>query len=280
MEFLLRDDAHFSEEQWGKIDESVVKTARASLIGRKFITIYGPLGAGVQSINIDDFGVTEQGEVDFFGDTDNDVAPVKTQGRRFVEIPMVYKDFYITWRDIENSKQFGLPLDLASAAGAAAICAKKEDELIFLGNAALGYEGLTTTAGSTRMTKKNWQEGENSFNDIVKGLEILTEKGFVGKFALTVSPDLYMQLQRIQANTGLLESDRIKSLLDGNLYQTPALGTNKAVLVCAEPQNLDLVIGQDLITGYLGSEKLNHVFRVLETILVRIKRKDAIVVFE
>jgi uncharacterized linocin/CFP29 family protein len=278
MEFLLRDDAQFSEEQWGKIDEVVVKTAKATLVGRKFITIYGPLGAGVQSIHVDDFDIAGQGEVGFFGD--DEVAPVKTQGRRFVEIPMVYKDFYISWRDIENSKQFGLPLDLASTAGAAAICSKKEDELIFLGNAALGYEGLVSVAGSTRLTKKNWQEGENSFNDIVKGLETLTAKGFVGKFALTVSPDLYMQLQRIQANTGLLESDRIKSLLDGNLYQTPVLGANKAVLVCTETQNLDLVIGQDLITGYLGSEKLNHAFRVLETILLRIKRKDAIVVFE
>lgn len=279
MEFLLRDDAQFSEEQWGKIDEVVVKTAKATLVGRKFITIYGPLGAGAQSIHVDDFGTAAQGEVGFFGDED-DAAPVKTQGRKFVEIPMVYKDFNISWRDIENSKQFGLPLDLASTAGAAAICSKKEDELIFLGNAALGYEGLATVAGSTKLAKKDWQEGENSFNDIVKGLEILTAKGFVGKFTLTVSPDLYMQLQRIQANTGLLESDRIKSLLDGNLYQTPVLGANKAVLVCAEPQNLDLVIGQDLITGYLGAEKLNHAFRVLETILLRIKRKDAIVVFE
>ena len=44
---------------------------------------------------------------------------------------------------------------------------------------------------------------------------------------------------------------------------TPALGLNKAVLVCAEPQNMDLVIGQDLITGYMGSAKLNHEFRVI-----------------
>lgn len=278
MEFLLRDDVQFSDEQWAKIDEIVVRIARSTLVGRKFIALHGPLGAGVQSINVDDFETGGSGEVDFFGD--EDVAPVKTKGRKFVEIPLVYKDFTIAWRDIENSKQFGLPLDVASAAGAAAICSKKEDELIFNGNAAAGYEGLATVTGSTKLAKKNWQEGENAFSDIVKGLEVLTAKGLVGKVALTVSPDLYMQLQRIQANTGLLESDRIKSLLNGNLYQTPVLGTNKAVLVCAEPQNIDLVIGQDLITGYLGSEKLNHSFRVLETILLRIKRKDAIVVFE
>ena len=96
---------------------------------------------------------------------------------------------------------------------------------------------------------------------------------------MAASPDLYAQLQRLQVSTGLLESERIKTLVGGGLYMTPALGLNKAVLVCAEPQNMDLVIGQDLITGYMGSAKLNHEFRVFETALLRIKCKDAVVVF-
>lgn len=279
MEFLSRDDAPFTSSQWEKIDETVVRTARQVLTGRKFIHIYGPLGAGVQSIQIDDFGKVSQGDTDFFGDSD-DTDVVKTQGRKFVEIPLVYKDFSIAWRDVEYSKQTGLPLDIAAAAGAAAMCAKKEDELIFLGNKAAGYEGLATASGANKLAKKDWQTGENAFQDIAEGLETLTGLGFVGKFALTLSPDLYRQLQRLQPNTGLLEIDRVRELLDGNVYQTPALGSNKAVLVCAEPQNVDLVIGQDLITGYLGADKLNHPLRVLETILLRIKRKDAIVVFE
>ncbi len=279
MEFLLRDDAPFSEQQWEKIDSLVVNTARQVLTGRKFIHIYGPLGAGTQSVHIDDYGTVGQGDTDFFGDSD-DTDVIKTQGRRFLEIPLLYKDFSIPWRDVEQSKQTGLPLDVATAAGAAAVCARKEDELIFLGNKELGYEGLATAAGVNTLTKKDWKVGENAFSDIAEALELLAGKGFVGKFALTLSPDLYRQLQRLQPNTGLLEIARVRELLDGQVYQTPALGNNKAVLVCAEPQNLDLVIGQDLITGYLGPEKLNHTLRVLETVLLRIKRKDAIVVFE
>jgi uncharacterized linocin/CFP29 family protein len=278
MDFLLRDDAPFTDEQWSTIDDMVVRAARQILTGRKFIKIYGPLGAGVQSINIDDFGAAGQGEVDFFGD--NDSAPLKTKGRKFFEIPLVYKDFNISWRDVESSKQMGLPLDLSAAAGAAAICAKKEDELIFWGDEASGYEGLINASNVKRIEKSNWREGENPFLDVAKGLEILIENGFTGRFALTVSPDLYMQMQRLQPNTGLLEIDRVRKLMEGNLFQTPVLGTNKAVLVCPEAQNMDLVIGQDLITAYLGPEKLNHTLRVMEMILLRIKRKDAIIVFE
>lgn len=278
MEFLLRDDAPFSPEQWGSIDEAVVRTARQILIGRRFLHIYGPLGAGVQSIAVDEHEEITSGNADFFGE--EDTAPIKTKGRKFLEIPMVYKDLSIAWRDVENSKQYGLPLDISNVAGAAALCARKEDDFIFNGSEALGCEGLLTASGIERLQKGNWQEGENPFLDVAKGIELLVNKGFVGSFALTVSPDLYMQMQRIQGNTGLLELDRVGKLLGGNLYQSPVLGKNKAVLVCAEAQNMDLVVGQDMITGYMGPEKLNHTLRVLETVLLRIKRKEAIVVFE
>lgn len=278
MDYLLRGDAPFYDEQWEKIDNTVIKIAKQVLIGRRFLNIHGPLGSGMQSINIDNLGINTEGCINFFGD--DETIPVKTKGRKFIEIPMVYKDFTISWRDVENSKQFKLPLDLSTVSGAAAICSKKEDELIFNGSKQLGYEGLLNAEGAERIEKSNWYEGENPFRDVAKGLEVLVNKGFVGNFVLTVSPDLYMQMQRIQPHTGVLEVDRVKKLVEGNLYQSSVLGNNKAVLVCSQAQNMDLVIGQDMITAYLGSENLNHSLRVFETILLRVKRKDSIVIFE
>ncbi len=277
MEFLLRKDAPFTPEQWEKIDETVVKIARQVLVGRRFISLYGPLGAGVQSINVDTFTATNCGQIDFFGE--DECGPLAVRSRCFVEIPMVYKDLKIAWRDLEHSNQYGLPLDLSSLIGAAAICAKKEDELIFLGNPELGYEGLLTAAGVRRIAKGNWSEGESAFLDVAQGIELLVGQGLVSNFALVVSPDLYRQMQRVQPHTGLLESERVGKLVEGHLFQSAVLGTNSAVLVCSEAQNMDLVIGQDMITGYLGPDRLNHTLRVLETALLRIKRKDAIVVF-
>ncbi len=43
---------------------------------------------------------------------------------------------------------------------------------------------------------------------------------------------------------------------------------------------MDLVIGQDMAAAYLETKDLNHVFRIVETILLRIKNKNAVVVFE
>jgi len=73
----------------------------------------------------------------------------------------------------------------------------------------------------------------------------------------------------------------VKNLLDGGqVIVTPVLPQKTAILLAAATQNMDLVIGQDMITGYLGSSKLNHDFRVFETVMPRIKNPKAIIVFE
>ncbi len=278
MDFLLRGDAPFSDELWEKIDETVVRKAREQLIGRKFIPVYGPLGAGIQSINVDILSTDNDTVISSNGEEDTEL--VKVQSRRYVEIPMIFKDAFISWRDLENSNQTGLPLDLAPVAVTAAACAHKEDQIIFFGNEEWGFKGLMNVEGRQTVQKNNWSEGENAFADIAAGLENLVRKGFYGPYVLVVSPDLYAQLQRIQPGTGKLELDRIRELINGKVYQTPVLGTNKAVLLEKGMENMDLVIGQDLATAYIGPEKLNHVLRILETILLRIKRPESIVTFE
>ena len=53
----------------------------------------------------------------------------------------------------------------------------------------------------------------------------------------------------------------------------------KAVLVCAEPEYLDLALGIDLSVGYAELVDFNHHFRIMETAALRIKDPASIVVF-
>ena len=64
------------------------------------------------------------------------------------------------------------------------------------------------------------------------------------------------------------------------LERAEADGMKKAVLVCCEPQYMDLVIGQDIKTAYLELIQLNHHMRILETVLPRLKRQEAVVLYE
>ncbi|MDF2654455.1 MAG: Linocin bacteriocin protein [Bacillota bacterium] len=272
MDFLSRESAPFSGELWNKIDETVVATARRVLTGRRILNLYGPLGAETLSVAVDDLSQR--------GQTEEDGALIKTGSRRYLELPLIFSDFTLYWRDLENSLKNNLPLDLSAASEAAVQCASKEDELIFFGSKKLGYDGIFTVKGSSQIKMSDWDTGENPFSDIAKGVELLTEKGFFGRLALVLSPNLYTKLQRIQPGTGRMEVERVASLVDGNIFRSPVLGSDKAALICTEPQNIDLAVGQDFSTAYLELKDLNHTLRIIETILPRIKRADAIVIYD
>jgi Uncharacterized protein, linocin/CFP29 homolog len=271
MSYLSREAAPLSAQIWNQIDNTVVQAAKKVLTGRRFLHIFGPLGIGVQNIQIDD--------ADAVAELISD-GIITTTGRRFVQIPTIFDDFTLFAKDLESSGLAGYPTDLSKAVSSAEACALKEEKLIYFGSKELGYDGLLTASGVNKIKKTDWAEGENAFSDIAAGIELLVSQNIYGTYSLAVSPDMYMKLQRLQPGTGLLEIDRIGKLLNGHIYNAPALGKDKAVLVCSDPRNMDLVIGQDLAAAYLEQKDLNHSFRILETVLLRIKRKQAIVVFE
>lgn len=270
MDFLARDSVSFSDDFWNKLDKTMVETVRKNLIGRQFLTLFGPLGPGALSIHVDEVSLTEE----------ISEGSVKTSGRRFIELPQIFEDFVMLWRDIENSEATGYPIDFSRAMLAAQSMAKREDELIFFGDRFLGCEGILNAEGITKVTRSDWAEGENAFSDVAAAISVFRGKGIIGNYSLIVSPDVFVQLQRIQPTLGVIEAERISKLLQGHLFNAPVLGKNRAVLVCAEPQYMDLVIGKDMETGYLETKDFNHVLRIMETLALRIKCKDAIITFE
>lgn len=126
----------------------------------------------------------------------------------------------------------------------------------------------------------DWSQSENAFADIAKGLNELESRGYVSGVTLVLSPGPDVGFTANSAGTGMLEVDRIARLIDGPVLKSPVLKQNHALLIAAEPENVDLALGMDLSTGYLETKDFNHVFRILETLALRIKRPEAIVVFD
>ncbi|MEI0490103.1 family 1 encapsulin nanocompartment shell protein [Brachyspira pulli] len=269
MDYLARESSPFEESFWQNIDKVVVETASRTLIGRRFLSIYGPLGAGAISVQYDKSDREEVFEDGF----------VKTSGRKSVELPQIYQDFTLLWRDLENNISNKLPLDLSIVSQAAQTLANKEDNLIFNGNDFLELKGILNAEGVQKLKISDWGQGENPYTDIVKAINMIREKGIVGRFVLCLSQSLYFDLQRIQQGTGMTEAQRISSMI-GNLYNVPVIQGKKAALICSEPQYMDLAVGIDMSTAYLEQKDLNHSFRIMETIIPRIKDTNAIVVLE
>lgn len=270
-DYLARDGAPLTPELWNAIDAAVVDAAKETLTGRRFIPLHGPLGPGADAVAIDTPGKKQEAFEDGFA---------VMQGRQLQQLPQLFEDFWLYWRDLEAARRNGLPFETSAARIAAAALARREDHLVFHGAKALGIDGLLTVKGVNSLKRGDWAAGENAFTDVAAATALLHQKGRYGRHTLVLSTDLFVQLQRIQPGTGTLESERIKQLTGGRLYTSPVLDAKTALLVCAQPQYLDLAVGQDIATAYTEQVDLNHHFRVLETALPRIKSPDAIVVFK
>jgi uncharacterized linocin/CFP29 family protein len=273
-DFLLRDQAPLTPEQFASVDQVVTDVARRTLVGRRFIPVFGPIGVGVQAVVDERLAGIEPAVISLLGDAEGDL--VRAQQRKLVSLPIVYKDFQLHWRDIETSQQFGTPLDIGAAAAASALASRAEDNLIFNGNAELGFEGLLNASGHNSIAKGDWGQTGRAFDDVVGAVSKLTADGFVGPYALVLSPRLYASVHRVYENTGVLEIEQVRKLVTAGIFQTPVVPEMTAAVISTGAENMDIAIAQDLITAFLQTDNMNHYFRVLEILALRIKRPGAI----
>lgn len=97
---------------------------------------------------------------------------------------------------------------------------------------------------------------------------------------MVVSTRLYAMLHRIYEKTGVLEIETIRQIASDGVFQSNLLKGDVAIVISTGRENLDLAVAMDMSVAYLGPNKMNHPFRVLEMVLPRIKHPDAICTLE
>ena len=270
MDYLAQSAAPFSEELWQRINDTVVGVAKETLVARRFMPFVGPLGPGAAFAHIDSDAKEEV--------TKNSVAVMS--GRSLAQIPQLFEDFWLYWRDLAQSQRDDTAPDVSVARTAAAELAFHEDEMVFYGLKDQGIDGLLTVKGTQTHKRGDWNTGEFAYIDVATAVGMLMKSRRIGRHTLVVSQDVFIQLQHIVPGTGVMESVRLEKMLEGRLFFSPALQPGTAMLLSAQPQYMDLLVGQDMAVAYLEAVNLNHHLRVLETALPRIKAPNAIVVFK
>lgn len=278
MDFLGRDQSPLTYDEWDQLEKAIWQVAKSTLVCRRFMPVVGPIGVGHQVISYDVYLGVEPGVCEVRpGEESEACEPVRTGKRKYITLPTIYKPFTISWRDLEYYRQFNLPIDTSQASAAAFATAVAEDTLIIHGNRRLEIDGLLTVEGRQTMSMSDWDVMGNAFNDVSLGIARLSEKGFYGPYYLILNPKDYFKLNRVYHNTGLLEIEQIKKLVE-EVYHTPIMPEGKALLVSAGPQNMDIVIGLDFSLAYVESTNMVHHFRVMEIVAPRIKRPGAVLV--
>lgn len=250
-DYLMRDAAPIGAEGWAKIDEKVIGIVKKNLVGRRFIHLVGPLGWGVEVVPT-------------FGFTETDGAAVATETGEYLRLQELGQEFVLRAKHLAMAEQTPFGLDTGAIAIAATKLAKAEDELL------LG--GLLKAAKA--MELGTWDEMGGPFRAIAGATAALRQDGFDAPYAVVMSPAMYARMASLMEH-GRREVELVEKLAAAGLFQSTVMPEDQVLVVSPQAWNVDMVVGQDVVTAYVGNEGLDHRFRIFETLALRIKRPGA-----
>ena len=263
MDILARDDAPLTHEQWNALDEMVISTAKKYLTGRRLLPLFGPLGYGMPMVPSAELSI-EEGE------------PTRLQGHKFVMMEELSADFSLNLTDFAEAERMRIPVNFSPALVAAQQISQKEDEVIYNGSEETTAAGLLTVEGAHEMEAGDWDEEGSLVAAFSQAVDTLGSAGYPGPYALVVSPGTRALAHRTLKGPRL-EVEILQDLAEAGFYASHALGEQMLVMEVGRA-NADLALGMDITTSYLDQDERTHIFRIMETMAVRIKRPDAIVV--
>ncbi|MFW6153598.1 MAG: family 1 encapsulin nanocompartment shell protein [Planctomycetota bacterium] len=261
-ELLTRDDAPFGEAVWVAIDGAVLSAAKNQLTARRILDVDGPFGLGLTSIP-----AGEAAEVN--GMSVNPPLP----------LAMIRKAFTLPVRDIATIEEAGMPVSLSAAAAAAVECARVEDALVFKGAEKLGIPGLLKAKGAGRVTLRDWADVGTAAEDVIEAVTTLDGAGFAGPYALALAPPLYNRLLRRYPQGNATELEHLRTIVTAGIVKAPSIGGGGVLLASGRPF-ASIVLGQDLMTAFLGPGEEGFEFLVSESLTLRLAEPGAVVVLK
>jgi len=276
------DTAQLTDEELLYIDSRVVEAVRPVLVGRKLFPVFTLPHAGFITVRGYKRTDMSQARISLYGQGKNKDRSIKTAFD--ITVPVIHKEFTINWRDLEASRNAGLPLDAQDAENAARQCAEEEDKLLLTGEytgwRALGIEGLATATGrNTKASAGAWPA--NSLTDLSAAIGELEADGHTGPYAAVLRSSWAAKLRALVSNTAAKWIDVVKDLFAAGIYvsdnvYSSAGATTSALVVEPSQENFEMVIGRDLSTFTKQDEDMNLQCKVHEVVAPRIKRPTSI----
>jgi len=251
-DYLMREAAPFGKELWETIDKEVVEVVKHTLVGRRFISLVGPLGWGMDLApkfapeGKDPYALADKPE--------------------YVALSELSQTFMLKARHLAMAAQTPFHLELGPIALASIALAKAEDQLLI--------GGLLKAAKQTAPLG-DWTSLGGPFAATSAAIAKLRSAGFDAPYALVMSPGQYAALASLMA-MGRREMDMVEKLAGAGIFQWPDMADGQVLIVASAPWNVDMVVGQDVATAYTGNVGLDYQFQIFETLALRIKRAGAL----
>lgn len=201
---------------------------------------------------------------------------IKPKASKVVMLSELSTQFSLKVRTLDYWSRTGIQPDLTSLVLASTKLALAEDRAILEGGLDGGWPGLLTCGMSVKEELSDWSVAGNPLADVSKAVKRLVNEAVPPPYILLVSPARYADLLKYTERAGVMELQRIKALVN-EVVQTPLLDDNNVLIISANKHMIDLVVGADTVLDYLGPLGDEHLYRVWETLALRIKNPKAIV---
>ncbi len=265
-ELLNRGDAPFSDKVWTAIDAAVVGAAKSQLGARRVLPVEGPYGLGLKSLPVRDLPAVEPLAPDSATMTGAAPPPVVS----------IASGFRLAARDIAAFEERGLLLDLGEPARAAISVAFQEDALLFNGAKDFAADGLLTAKGVHQAKLKDWAQVGTAATDIIEAVTKLDAAGFHGPYSLALAPDRYNLLLRRYPQGAGTELEHLRLIATEGVSKAAAIRAG-GVLLAWGAQYSSIVLGQDLMAGFVGPSGRDYEFTVSESLALRLLQPSSVV---
>lgn len=265
---LHRDDAPFSSRIWEALDATVTGAATGQLAARRLLHAEGPFGLGLKAIPAADAPEPE-----------TEAGKASVSAAAAVPLALIRSKFVLPVRDIVAFETAGTLLDLRAAARAAIACARQEDDILFYGSRQLGTEGLLSAKGAQSVKLSPWTEVGKAADDVIKAVTRLDEAGYHGPYSLALAPALYNLLLRRYPQGDQTEMDHVRQIVTDGVVKAPAIKEG-GVLLAAGRWFASIVLGQDMVTSFIGPAGADYEFLVCESLALRLSEPTAVCVLK
>lgn len=237
----------------GGFEETVAREVRKLVsstrtLTRKLPTF--PLGRGVDSVPLERVGEKPE--------------------RTIIPLCEISYRFKVSQRAVDYSTRMGQPLEMPEASNAALSLVFEEERVVL--------EVLLRESG-VKLPLGTWDNPGESVVDVARAVSELAKRGFRRPFILIVNQARYVKLLAVSEKTGVTDLERVKMLVD-EVVTTSSMPDDKALVVSATSDVLDIVYGGDAEVDYIGPEDGYHVFKLWSTIATRVRNPNGIVLME
>ena len=126
---------------------------------------------------------------------------------------------------------------------------------------------------------KKWDQVGAAVEDIIKAVTKLDDAGFHGPYVLGLCASLYNLLFRRYPQGNLTEIEHVRQIAADGVVKAPAIETG-GVLVASGTQFASIVLGQDMMAGFVGPVARDYEFSVSETVALRLVEPGVVCVLK